>query len=442
MSKMSTIDKLKVILDVTQSSKLYIVVILMLIALGLGLSMSNPKNQIKQKLTYIILTIFIVTFSIFSYHSSLGKMLSYMMDNLFVVIFFPNLAVYLVAIIITNIILWISIFSFKSAKPIRNLNIIVYSIMTYLMLLILNVINENKLDIFSQESIYGNKQVSALIDISSFIFVLWIIFLVVYKIILIYLKKNYAPNVKKVVIKKKVKILPENYQPLNIPDYVYGTIRKNNKVSINEQSNLKELESRFTLEDYKLFSKILKEEKCKLKEYNVEKDTIEESIKDIMNEEITEPIKNGNLIAPQIDIEAPKVVETVNRNIIQPLEDNYTYQAIKRTDDKEKTFEQPKDAIENDCLYQDYAKFNEVIEPEQDYEDTNADDYEYQSYADFNKVVEQEEDYLNPINEITNFDDKDDNKLFVEKDYKLDKDDQERENNKYTELELLYRGIH
>lgn len=365
-----------------------------------------------------------------------------MMDNLFVVIFFPNLAVYLVAIIITNIILWISIFSFKSAKPIRNLNIIVYSIMTYLMLLILNVINENKLDIFSQESIYGNKQVSALIDISSFIFVLWIIFLVVYKIILIYLKKNYAPNVKKVVIKKKVKILPENYQPLNIPDYVYGTIRKNNKVSINEQSNLKELESRFTLEDYKLFSKILKEEKCKLKEYNVEKDTIEESIKDIMNEEITEPIKNGNLIAPQIDIEAPKVVETVNRNIIQPLEDNYTYQAIKRTDDKEKTFEQPKDAIENDCLYQEYAKFNEVIEPEQDYEDTNADDYEYQSYADFNKVVEQEEDYLNPINEITSFDDKDNNKLFVEKDYKLDKDDQERENNKYTELELLYRGIH
>lgn len=442
MSKMSIIDKLKVILDVTQSSKLYIVVILMLIALGLGLSMSNPKNQIKQKITYIILTIFIVTFSIFSYHSSLGKMLSYMMDNLFVVIFFPNLAVYLAAIIITNIILWISIFSFKSAKPIRNLNIIVYSIMTYLMLLILNVINENKLDIFSQESVYGNKQVSALIDISSFIFILWIIFLVVYKIILIYLKKNYAPNVKKVVIKKKVKILPENYQPLNIPNYVYGTIRKNNKISINEQSNLKELESRFTLDDYKLFSKILKEEKSKLKEYSVEKNTLEESIKNIMNEEIKEPIENDNTIAPQIDIEPPKVVEPVNRNTIQPLEDNYTYQAIKRTDDKEKTFEQPKDVIENDCLYQDYAKFNEVIEPEQDYEDTNADDYEYQSYADFNKVVEQEEDYLNPINEITNFDDKDDNKLFVEKDYKLDKDDQERENNKYTELELLYRGIH
>lgn len=442
MSKMSIIDKLKVILDVTQSSKLYIVVILMLIALGLGLSMSNPKNQIKQKLTYIILTIFIVTFSIFSYHSSLGKMLSYMMDNLFVVIFFPNLAVYLAAIIITNIILWISIFSFKSAKPIRNLNIIVYSIMTYLMLLILNVINENKLDIFSQESVYGNKQVSALIDISSFIFILWIIFLVVYKIILIYLKKNYAPNVKKVVIKKKVKILPENYQPLNIPNYVYGTIRKNNKISINEQSNLKELESRFTLDDYKLFSKILKEEKSKLKEYSVEKNTLEESIKNIMNEEIKEPIENDNTIAPQIDIEAPKVVETVNRNIIQPLEDNYTYQAIKRTAEKEKSVEQPKDAIENDCLYQDYAKFNEVIEPEQDYEDTNADDYEYQSYADFNKVVEQEEDYLNPINEITSFDDKDNNKLFVEKDYKLDKDDQERENNKYTELELLYRGIH
>lgn len=443
MSKMSIIDKLKVILEVTQSSKLYIVIILILIALGLGLSMSNPKNQIKQKITYIILTIFIVTFSIFSYHSSLGKMLSYMMDNLFVVIFFPNLAVYLAAIIITNIILWISIFSFKSAKPIRNLNIIVYSIMTYLMLLILNVINENKLDIFSQESVYGNKQVSALIDISSFIFILWIIFLVVYKIILIYLKKNYAPNVKKVVIKKKVKILPENYQPLNIPNYVYGTIRKNNKISINEQSNLKELENRFTLDDYKLFSKILKEEKSKLKEYSVEKNTLEESIKNIMNEEIKEPIENDNTIAPQIDIEIPKVVEQINRNTIQSLEDNYTYQAVKRTNEKEKPVEQSKDVIENDYLYQDYTKYNEVKDSVQDNENTTAEDYEFQSYADFNKVVEpEEEDYLNPIDEITNFEDKDDNKLFVEKDYELGKDDQERENNKYTELELLYRGIH
>lgn len=442
MSKMSIIDKLKVILDVTQSSKLYVVVILILIALGLGLSMSNPKNQIKQKITYIILTIFIVTFSIFSYHSSLGKMLSYMMDNLFVVIFFPNLAVYLAAIIITNIILWISIFSFKSAKPIRNLNIIVYSIMTYLMLLILNVINENKLDIFSQESIYKNKQVSALIDISSFIFILWIIFLVVYKIILIYLKKNYAPNVKKVVIKKKVKILPENYQPLNIPNYVYGTIRKSNNVSINKQSNFKELESRFTLEDYKLFSKILKEEKNRLKEYSVEKDSLEESIKNIMTEEIMEPVKNDNITIPQIDIETPKVIEQVNKNTIQSLEDNYTYQAVKRTNEKEKPVEQSKDEIENDYLSQDYTKFNEVIEPVQDYENTKSEDYGFQNYEDFNKVIEPEDDYLNPIDEITNFEDKDDNKLFVENDYELGKDDQERENNKYTELELLYRGIH
>lgn len=384
MSKMTILEKLKVILDVTKSSNLYIIVILILIALGLGLSMSNPKNQNKQKLTYIILTIFITAFSIFSYHSSIGNMFSYMMDNLFIVVFFPNLAVYLAAIVITNIILWVSIFGFKSSKQIRNLNIVVYSVITYLMLLLLNIINENKLDIFSQQSVYGNKQASALIDISSFIFVIWIIFLVIYKIILMYIKKNYAPNVKKVVIKKKVKILPENYQPLDVPDYVYGTVRK-------KQTSLVELENRFSLEDYKLFSKILKEEKNKVVEYK--ENTKEENLKSTIEDSIKNIIDDSN---------------TQN-------EEEYTYEDFTKSNDENiYTQEEPVSSIEKDEIFQDYEEFNKVT---------------------------YEEEYQNPIDEITNFDDTDDNKFFVEKDYTAENDDQERENSKYTELELLYRGI-
>ena len=88
-------------------------------------------------------------------------------------------------LIITNIIVWISIFSFKSSKLIKRLNIAIYVIMNYLLALILSVINTNKLDIFTQESIYGNKKVTALIELSSGVFLIWIIFLILYKLILI-----------------------------------------------------------------------------------------------------------------------------------------------------------------------------------------------------------------------------------------------------------------
>lgn len=259
MSKLSFFDKIGILLETTASSNLFIIACLLFIVLGLVLSTTNKKNEKRNKTFYIAYIVFILVFILVSFYSSLGKMFSYMMNNFFIVVYFPNLAVYLAAIIITNIVLLISIFNYKITKAIKNLNIIIFTIMNFLFILVLNVINSNNLDIFSKESVYKNRQAQGLIELSSTIFIVWIIFLIIYRIILIYLKKEYRPKVKKVIVRKKVKKLPENYQPLDTPDYVYGSIPK--KVAVNDNLLLKEFESKFTLEEYKLFSKILKEHK-------------------------------------------------------------------------------------------------------------------------------------------------------------------------------------
>lgn len=259
MSKLSFFDKIGILLETTASSNLFIIACLLFIVLGLVLSTTNKKNEKRNKTFYIAYIVFILVFILVSFYSSLGKMFSYMMNNFFIVVYFPNLAVYLAAIIITNIVLLISIFNYKITKAIKNLNIIIFTIMNYLFILVLNVINSNNLDIFSKESVYKNRQAQGLIELSSTIFIVWIIFLIIYRIILIYLKKEYRPKVKKVIVRKKVKKLPENYQPLDTPDYVYGSIPK--RVVVNDNLLLKEFESKFTLEEYKLFSKILKEQK-------------------------------------------------------------------------------------------------------------------------------------------------------------------------------------
>ena len=263
MSKLSLLDKLKIFFEVSKSTSWIFVVILILLVVGYVFLKNNKKNENLSKIVYRVFALLVLSLMIITYHAPLNNLFDYMMNNLFVVIYFPNLAVYLAAIIATNIILWISLFNYKTAENVKRLNIILYLIQNYLLILIFNVINQNKLDIFSQESIYKNTNATALIELSSIIFIVWIIFLISYKIILIYLRKDYKPKVKKVLVRKEIKKLPENFKNIEVPEYVYGNIP--NRVIIKEdkkEEKLKQVyEDMLTLEDYKQILELLKKKK-------------------------------------------------------------------------------------------------------------------------------------------------------------------------------------
>lgn len=283
MSKLSFMDKLKILLEVSKSSYLYILGIIVLVVIGILFFKSNKQNEKKYKRIYIGIILTIIIYIIIRYQSSLGNMYEYMMDNLFIAIYFPNIAIYLAAIIGMNIILWISLFNYRTSESIKRLNIIIYLIMNYLLILILGIIQKEHLDVFTQNSVYTNEKATALIELSSAIFVGWIIFLILYKVILIYIRKDYKEKVKKVIIKKKVKKLPENYEPTIMPDFIYGKVGNIfNKKEVNlvpefnsynrtPQSNImnrdeqlrKEFESMLTIDDYRLLLKLLKEQREK-----------------------------------------------------------------------------------------------------------------------------------------------------------------------------------
>ena len=288
MSKLSFVEKLNILFKTSINSKLLFIFLALLIFIGIFLFKTNKKNEKTNKIIYCVTTLLILLIVVLSYHESIGKMITYMMNNFFIVAFFPNLAIYMAALIATNIIMWISVFSYKSSKQIKLLNITVYIIMNYLFALILSTVKTSNLDIFSQTSIYGNETASALISISSTIFIIWVIFLVIYKILLTYIRKDYKPKVKKVIVKRKVKKLPENFMPLDNPKYIYGIApNKNNDTNNNtkvdsEKEEINRLGSLFTLEDYKLLLKMLNEQKAKEKEdiISVSKENKLDTIKD------------------------------------------------------------------------------------------------------------------------------------------------------------------
>ncbi len=322
MSKLSLLEKLSLFFEVAKDSVwsiLILIVLLVLIYIFMG---TNKKTIKRNKIIYIVFSLLVLISLLICYLPSISKIFDNMINNLFIVIYFPNLAVYFAAIIATSIILWISLFSYKTSKLIKRLNLIIYLIINYLFALLLYVINNNKLDIFNTESIYTNKQATALIELSSIIFVVWIIFLIIYKLVLTYIRRDYREPVKKIV--KIVKKLPENYKNIEVPNMVYGTIPKSkvkekyvneNYLSIDapkvvygnntkvkekpyieitapkvvygtipnkyklDDKKLKVYEDMLTLEDYKLLLKLLKEQKKK----EVKKEVIQPNLTELDN---------------------------------------------------------------------------------------------------------------------------------------------------------------
>lgn len=275
MTKLSLLDKLKIFFEVSKSSKLFIAIIAFLIFFSYILLTTNKKNKKTSKTVFILIYLFIFLFVIITYHASLGKMFDYLMNNLFIIIYFPNLAVYFAAIIITNIIILFSIFNFKTTKLIKNINIFVYGILNYLLALLLNVIITKKLDIFTIQSVYSNKQALGLIELSSNIFILWLIFLIIYKIFLTYLNKN----------GKKIKLLKQK-KPTIIDNIKETAIPTNIKIINNKPKNNDNYSDIFTLNDYKLILEILKENKEKTNK----EASLENKISKALNKEYyTEP---------------------------------------------------------------------------------------------------------------------------------------------------------
>ena len=215
MTQMSLTDKIGILYEMIKSSKIYILVFIVLLFIGYVLTSTSKKKSQTIKIIFLIIYLIILGTIVYLNHVNLSNMFDYMMNNLFIVIYFPNLAVYLAAIIITNIIMWTSILNNKVSKLMRNINVTVYCIITYLLILILNIIKEEQLDVFTQSSVYGSLNAQALIELSSTVFILWIIYLGIYKIVKpAFIKKQ---TIKKDVIKEQVPILEQDFSPIEMP---------------------------------------------------------------------------------------------------------------------------------------------------------------------------------------------------------------------------------
>ena len=273
MEKLTLGKELSLFFKIISENKFSIVILLFLLFLTFIFITTNKKNIKTTKKIYIGIYSFITIFLLVFNGKHLGKFFDYMMNNFFIAIYFPNFAIYFAAIIASNIIVLISIFNQKITKLIKNINIIVYTFITYLLILLIGVISKADLDVYSQASIYKNTSAHALISLTSTVFMLWIIFLILYTIIKKFItsgKEQEEVTVKEKIVKER--ILPDNIKEVPIPAYATvetmtineDEINKRAEVEIQKRVNLRlrethVLDNMLSKKDYMIILRMLKD---------------------------------------------------------------------------------------------------------------------------------------------------------------------------------------
>lgn len=261
MKDLSLITKLQTVFNLIASKNLYMMILVLIIFLTILFITTNGSNRKQSKKAYILLYLAGFIFIAFQYGSSILTLFDYAINEVFITYYFPNIVIYLLMLIITNIILWKTIFNDKVNFKLKVINSTAFAIIMYLFILAVSSINNLNLNVFNITELYSSNQVRSLLELSMFVFAFWVVVLLIYYLIRRYLYKHNLIQVETFTnyniindfdIKEAYKI-PKKTLLVEEP-------KKEEKI---EPNSINILGQEFTIDEYKVMLKILKEEKEK-----------------------------------------------------------------------------------------------------------------------------------------------------------------------------------
>ena len=277
MVELSLLDKIKTLLNLVLSSSLFLILLISIGIIILDISYISRKSK-KVKMIYAVISFIIIIGLSINYLKELVNIINVINKNLVMLINFPTILEYVTIIFISIIVMIISFIFKRFTKIIRGINLGVVIADIFIFFLILDQISKNNVDLSNKIDIYSNQNLMVLFQISLFIFIIWMAFLIIYSIIMKLIKSNY--NIKKETIKnekiKNIDIEENNkFEDLELPKKkneiinfydepempkTIEELRKENADSLKEiniQNSV--IDGVFTLEEYKEIKKLLDE---------------------------------------------------------------------------------------------------------------------------------------------------------------------------------------
>lgn len=244
MDRLTIIDMLSKFFKYLGKNPLFILVFIILILVYFYLVLS-PIYTKKHKIIYTIFFTIATVALIIVYGSAFWSFIDYLIDNIFVAIYFPNLPIYMIMVIITIIIFISTMFRSNISKGIKRLNTLVFLIIMFLLLLSLNIVIDKNINVYSDIAVYSNEYLLVMIQMTMNIFTIWILVLLILKLINKLRKKAELKD------QEDQEIQPEKIQTIIYDEPKFIPRKKKEEL--------------FTLEEYKLLYQYLNEIKEKNK---------------------------------------------------------------------------------------------------------------------------------------------------------------------------------
>lgn len=272
-------EKLNIFMNLILDNK---ILVLMIMALLLLTFLVINKNISKIKyLIYITFTFIIgLVITIITNSDSLLATFDNIINKVFLNIYFPSVEVYLLILLFSIILTINSIVSKKIKNSYKVINIIMFFTLFFLLISFLLTIANKGIDIFDINSLYTDESCIVLLQLSTQVFVLWLIITLI-----IYVINAIIDRIDEQ--KEQLPIVPFNQDILSInDDVVESSVEELKDIIIQQDEEIIELDDlyidnapleedlvienpifaektkdivKFNLDDYKVFSRILKD---------------------------------------------------------------------------------------------------------------------------------------------------------------------------------------
>lgn len=173
-------EKIKFVLQSMFSSFMTIELFLIgfLLFIFLFISINRNEKVIKIFSIFLYLLFFALICAFYSDYTiqSIDGVIKYIMNY----IYFPSLAMYFVIMVFVTIMMVYTLFSKKMTMFLKRCNVILFSILYIFYIQVIGQVAGNKIYFTTSVEIYKNETILSLVQVSNFLLLVWIIFMLFY----------------------------------------------------------------------------------------------------------------------------------------------------------------------------------------------------------------------------------------------------------------------
>ncbi len=177
MANYSILDKIKILFKTIISNPFFSLSALFGLILAILMIIDIIKQKKIRKRYYIAAWFFVFFFITTKYMKVIPKLFDNLINQIFMTLYFPSIGVYMFLLIAVNVGFIYCLIK-NIHKSYKILSGIISIILDLLFVIIINIIVENNIDITSEITLYTNSNLLVLLEISTALFVSWILLII------------------------------------------------------------------------------------------------------------------------------------------------------------------------------------------------------------------------------------------------------------------------